>query len=126
MYDLESFVELILAVFFSTIFLWNTFGYGEIRVLEELHSSCPQKPILCFMSSVHSFSVLTNNGKYRQIYGKILQYEIYKKLRHSSLNFNVNRQRNKIKNINMHFFLIFAPCILIYVQFTHQQMLFLI
>jgi hypothetical protein len=75
MYELENFVELILDVFFSTNFLWNSFRYGEI--LEELHSSCPQKHILCFKSSVHSFSRLSNGGKCRQIYGKLLQYEIY-------------------------------------------------
>jgi len=93
MYELENFVELILAVFFSKTFLWNTFRYGEI--FEKLHSSCPQKRILCFKSSVHSFSVLTNNGKYRQIYGKLHQYEIYKNLRRASRNFNVDRQRDK-------------------------------
>jgi len=103
--SLLSFVELKLAVFLSTTFLWNTFGCGEM--LEELHSSCPQKRILRFVSSVHSFPVLTNNGKYRQIYGKLLQYQIYTNFRRGSRNFSVNTHRN---NHERHWFAYICCC----------------
>ena len=92
MYELERFVELMHAVFFSVTLLWNTFRYGEI--LEELHCSCPQKRILGFVSSVPGLSVLTNNGKYRQIYMRLLQYEICEHLRRGSRNFNFERHRD--------------------------------